>query len=102
MSRKTNMKRTAKPRREIQWAIVALRQKLNFSQNELAQAMQVHPVTVCRWETSRPPRGESLLQLFAFAQQADVPLVVSAFRKALFPTGGGKTPLAKLLSKVAI
>jgi transcriptional regulator with XRE-family HTH domain len=51
-----------------QQALLALREHLGLTQRALALALDVTVVTVCRWETSRPPSGASLVRLAAFAR----------------------------------
>jgi transcriptional regulator with XRE-family HTH domain len=61
---------STKKRTPMQQAVVDLRQRLNLTQRELAAALGVTTVSVCRWETSRSPSGASLVQLAAFARSS--------------------------------
>jgi transcriptional regulator with XRE-family HTH domain len=51
----------------VQVALRTLREKLNMTQQEFSNALGVTMITVCRWETSRPPSGQSLVRLALFA-----------------------------------
>jgi len=57
-------------RNDVQQAIVELRRRLGMTQQDLAIHLGKAVVTVARWETARPPRGESLAALVRMAQAA--------------------------------
>jgi transcriptional regulator with XRE-family HTH domain len=54
----------------VQSALIDLRERLQMTQQQLAQALSVSTVSVCRWETSRPPTGLSLQTLARFAEES--------------------------------
>jgi DNA-binding XRE family transcriptional regulator len=54
-------------RTATQVALVDLRKRCAKTQEQFAHAIEVTSVTVCRWETVRPPRGISLIRLAAIA-----------------------------------
>jgi transcriptional regulator with XRE-family HTH domain len=60
---------TRKKRTPIQEAVRQLRQRLNLTQERLAQQLGVVLASVARWESSRPPKGYSLARLHMFAQR---------------------------------
>jgi transcriptional regulator with XRE-family HTH domain len=72
-----------KTKTPVQIALRALRTKLGLSQQSLAVAMNMSVVTVCRWETSRPPSGYSLLQLAQFAHSNGAYDIANVFEEAL-------------------
>ncbi len=74
---------STKKRTPIQEAVVALRKRLQLTQQQLAVAMNVTVVTVCRWETSRPPSGLSLLQLDGFARGSGANEIAETFKAAI-------------------
>jgi transcriptional regulator with XRE-family HTH domain len=57
-----------KPKTRVQLALRALRQKMGMSQQRFSEALGVTLVTICRWETSRPPTGHTLAELARFAR----------------------------------
>lgn len=57
-----------KARSDLQQAIVELRQRLGLTQQDLAIHLGKAVVTIARWETARPPRGESLAALVRVAK----------------------------------
>lgn len=50
-------------------AVLDLREALEKTQPELAMMVGASRTSVARWETSHPPRGETLLRLAKFAKQ---------------------------------
>jgi transcriptional regulator with XRE-family HTH domain len=68
----------------IQQAIINLRERLHLTQQQLAMAMNVTVVSVCRWETSRPPAGFSLVQLMDFARRSGAADLADIFEKAVW------------------
>jgi DNA-binding transcriptional regulator YiaG len=72
-----------KAKTPAQMALLAMRDKLYLTQQELAAAMGVTSVSVCRWETSRSPAGMSLLRLFLFARRAGARQAAGVFQEAL-------------------
>jgi transcriptional regulator with XRE-family HTH domain len=66
-----------------QLALLALRKKLGMTQQQLSQAMGVTSISICRWETSRPPTGLSLLQLATFARTSGEREIAQIFQKAI-------------------
>jgi transcriptional regulator with XRE-family HTH domain len=75
---------TKKRRTPVQEAVLALRKQLGLTQQQLAVAMNVTVVTVCRWETSRPPSGFSLVQLMMFARRCDTAELSNLFEKHIW------------------
>lgn len=67
----------------LQQAVFDLRRQLNFTQQELAEAVGVTSVTVCRWETSRSPTGWSLAVLTEFAHRVKADKIAEIFEQAL-------------------
>ena len=74
--------RRALIRTPVQDAILSLRKNLRLTQAALAQRMGVTDVTVCRWETSRPPERGRLAALEMFASATGQPGIAAAFRQA--------------------
>lgn len=66
----------------VQDAIVNLRKRLCLTQAAFALRIGVTAVTVCRWETSRPPTGTSLALLEQFAARWGQPGIAAVFRQA--------------------
>ena len=73
----------ARQRTPEQQAIVDLRQAFGYTQQELALSIGVTVVTVCRWETSRPPSGISLVRLASTARGLGLKKIEAIFEKAL-------------------
>jgi transcriptional regulator with XRE-family HTH domain len=74
------------PKTEVQEAVIALRRALGLTQQQLSEAMKVTVVTVCRWETVRPPSGLSLVRLADFARDSGNDRIETIFRRAIFDT----------------
>jgi transcriptional regulator with XRE-family HTH domain len=70
-------------RTSVQKALIQLRKKLGLSQQGLSEALKVTSISVCRWETSRPPTGFSLLKLEQFAHDSSAPEIAAIFRRAI-------------------
>jgi transcriptional regulator with XRE-family HTH domain len=70
---------------DAQKALIAMRRRLNLTQERLAIAMKVSAVTVGRWESTRSPTGSSLAQLAAFAHEAGDAESAKIFHQAAFP-----------------
>ena len=68
----------------VQLALINLRKKLCITQQQLATAMNVSTVSVCRWETIRPPTGTSLADLASFAEKNGAPEEAALFGETLF------------------
>jgi transcriptional regulator with XRE-family HTH domain len=77
-----------KPRKStpVQGAVIALRKELGMTQQQLSEAMNITVVTVCRWETVRPPSGLSLVRLADFAMESGKFEIAEAFRRTLRET----------------
>jgi transcriptional regulator with XRE-family HTH domain len=77
-----------KPRKSTptQKAVIALRRELGMTQQQLSEAMKVTVVTVCRWETVRPPSGLSLVRLADFAMESGKFQIAEVFRKTVRET----------------
>jgi transcriptional regulator with XRE-family HTH domain len=71
---------------DIQEAVIALRKELGLTQQQLSEAMKVTVVTVCRWETVRPPSGLSLVRLAEFARQSGNDRIAGIFQSVIFET----------------
>lgn len=67
----------------VQLALRGLREKLGLTQQQFSEALGVTMVTVCRWETSRPPSGYSLIRLVMFSQRSGASEEAELFQKAL-------------------
>lgn len=63
------MGRNSRKRHAASEAVISLREVLGLTQQTLAHEMKTAIVTIARWETSGPPRGETLLRLAKFANQ---------------------------------
>ncbi|HSB10831.1 MAG TPA: helix-turn-helix domain-containing protein [Blastocatellia bacterium] len=59
----------AQPRERGKKDIVALRERLNFSQGMLARALNVSPSTVQAWEAGRRTPSDAALKLLAIAEK---------------------------------
>ena len=59
----------AEPRPRNKKDIVALRERLNFSQGMLARALNVSPSTVQAWEAGRRTPSDAALKLLAIAEK---------------------------------
>src|SRR6266568_2601014 len=59
----------AEPRARDKKDIVALRERLNFSQGMLARALNVSPSTVQAWEAGRRTPSDAALKLLAIAEK---------------------------------
>ena len=59
----------AEPRQRDKKDIVALRERLNFSQGMLARALNVSPSTVQAWEAGRRTPSDAALKLLAIAEK---------------------------------
>jgi transcriptional regulator with XRE-family HTH domain len=86
---------STKKRSPVQQGIIALRRKLGMSQQDLAVAMDKNMMSISRWETSREPRGYSLLQLSHFAHSQQAPEIAQIFEDALRTEG---TPESLMLT----
>ena len=62
------MRRKGAERPEAGKAVKDLRELLGMSQADFAQSIDMSPVTVARWETSQPPRGDHLRRLREVAE----------------------------------
>jgi transcriptional regulator with XRE-family HTH domain len=69
----------------VQEALVAMRGRLNLTQQQLAIALKVATVTVGRWESIRSPTGSSLTALASFAHEAGDEESAKIFHQAAFP-----------------
>jgi transcriptional regulator with XRE-family HTH domain len=67
----------------VQRALIVLRSQLDLTQEALARELRVSPVSVCRWETIRPPSGFTLLQLAVFALAQGARDSAKVFHEAL-------------------
>jgi transcriptional regulator with XRE-family HTH domain len=67
----------------VQSALISLRERLHMTQQQLAQKLSVSTVSVCRWETSRPPTGLSLQTLARFAEESDAREEAAVLQEAL-------------------
>src|SRR6185312_3179307 len=56
-----------KPRTAVSRAVIALRESLGMTQQQFSNAVEKTLGTIAVWETSKPPRGEALLDLAEFA-----------------------------------
>jgi transcriptional regulator with XRE-family HTH domain len=72
-----------KPRLRAQDALIRLRRELGMTQQDLAVKLGKAVVTVARWETSRSPSEEALLQLQTLASEAGLHEVAIEFKIAL-------------------
>jgi transcriptional regulator with XRE-family HTH domain len=84
---------------QIQQAVVDLRKRLSLTQRELAAALNATVTTVCRWETSRPPSGASVLQLAHFARSAGETEIANIFNESFsqeFHVDVPRSPLKRL------
>jgi len=70
-------------RNDVQQAIVELRRRLGMTQQALAVHLGKAVVTVARWETTRPPKGESLVALIRMAQAAGHDDLAAVFTRSL-------------------
>jgi transcriptional regulator with XRE-family HTH domain len=77
-----------KKRTPLQEAVLALRERLHLTQQQLATAMDVTVVTVCRWETTREPSGLSLAQLMMFARSRGEAELGDVFEEAIWKVIG--------------
>jgi transcriptional regulator with XRE-family HTH domain len=73
------------PKTDVQKTLIAMRHRLNLTQQQLAVALKVSAVTVGRWESTRSPTGTSLTQLAAFAHEAGDEEGARVFHGAAFP-----------------
>lgn len=71
-------------RTECQQALVDLRERLGLTQRKLALALDVTVVSVCRWETSRPPSGTVLAKLADFARSSGQVDLAELFNRCLW------------------
>ena len=60
---------TQKPKNVLCEAVSQLRQVVGKSQMKFAAQMDWHIVTLARYETTRPPKGRALAQLWRVAQE---------------------------------
>ena len=70
-------------RQDITKAVRQVRKHFGETQPQFAQRMKTAVVTIARWETSRPPRGESLEDFLALAKSENLADCVEVFREAL-------------------
>src|SRR5215469_12905886 len=80
------MPRNARKSTPVQKALMALRKALGMTQQQLSEALKVTVVTVCRWETVRPPSGLSLVRLADFATESGKLDIAEVFRKTVRET----------------
>ena len=73
----------------VQEALVEMRARLGMTQPQLAYRLGVNPVTVCRWETVRPPKGIFLYKLADFAREVEDQAVAAVFDKEILYQGRG-------------
>jgi DNA-binding transcriptional regulator YiaG len=66
-----------------QAAILGLRKKLKWTQREMANWLGVSVISVCRWETVRPPKGLSLMKLIGLARSVKAAEEEAVFEEAL-------------------
>lgn len=66
----------------MQDALIALRKKLNLTQQQFSDAVGVTMISVSRWETTRPPSGVSLAQLQRFARESGAMEIAQVFQQA--------------------
>jgi transcriptional regulator with XRE-family HTH domain len=78
-----NVKSRKRQKTAAQLALLALRKKLGLTQQQLSVAMGVTSISICRWETSRPPTELSLLQLASFARTSGEREIAQIFQKAI-------------------
>jgi transcriptional regulator with XRE-family HTH domain len=71
-------------RSDVQRTLIEMRRLLGYSQQALAVAMGKALVTIARWETTAPPRGNTLLELRKFAEDHQMPEIAARFQVALF------------------
>src|ERR1035437_2865330 len=79
---------TSRERDPISIAVARLRQSFGESQQEFANRTGLAITTVARYETSRPPQGESLDLFCALARQQGLTEVAETFRNALIAQTG--------------
>jgi transcriptional regulator with XRE-family HTH domain len=72
----------------VQQALLDLRKRLEMTQQDLAIAMSKTVVTICRWETVRPPSGYSLLELAQYARDRRAIELAEVLERALRQEGG--------------
>lgn len=58
---------TLRLKSELSLAVARLRESMNLTQQQFAQRLRVTPVSLGRYETSRPPRGKILERLYRIA-----------------------------------
>jgi transcriptional regulator with XRE-family HTH domain len=93
--------RLSRKKTPVQLAVRALREKVGMTQQEFSQALGVTLVTVCRWETSRPPTGYSLSELANFARLSGVREITEVFDRALREDPIARNPIRWSLSTTA-
>jgi transcriptional regulator with XRE-family HTH domain len=64
---------------KVQQTLLELRRELGLTQQELAFQLRVAPMSVSRWETTRPPTGLSLAKLADFALLSEKPRIAQVF-----------------------
>lgn len=72
----------------VQEALINLRVKLGLTQQDVADALDVTQISVCRWETCRPPSGWSLAMLANWAREEKAEEVAQVFEQALERAAG--------------
>jgi transcriptional regulator with XRE-family HTH domain len=77
---------STKKKTQVQLALIELRRRLGMTQQGLSEALHVTMVSVCRWETSRPPAGLSLIRLAKYARDAGLNDVAVIFEEELSGT----------------
>jgi transcriptional regulator with XRE-family HTH domain len=77
------MSSAVKQKTFVQLTLRHLREKLGMTQQQFSEAFGVTMITVCRWETSRPPSGHNLADLAGFARVHGMVAAAGVFEKAL-------------------
>jgi transcriptional regulator with XRE-family HTH domain len=88
-TKKTRQKALVKEKTRVQKALIQMRRQLNLTQQQLAARLNVALPTVGKWESTRSPTGESLIQLAAFAYRTGQHETAKVFFAA-----GAQLPLA--------
>jgi transcriptional regulator with XRE-family HTH domain len=68
---------------EITKAVRDLRHHFGDTQQQFAQRMGTAVITIARWETKRPPSGESLQKLLLFSDAMGLSCYSDIFRRAI-------------------
>jgi transcriptional regulator with XRE-family HTH domain len=74
---------TTRAKSEVSVALTRLRQSLGETQHAFALRTGTTPVTIARYESSRPPQGEALERLYALATKHRHTESARVFQRAL-------------------